>query len=246
MDEADKRETAASAELAGAVGFAASTGISSRHYIASQHLWAARHQARLCAELEADDDAAPFDIRHRTFAIGTVLSSVAFLEALVNEIFQDAADSATHISGRIEPLGEHCIALMAEFWNASEGGSRYVGVLDKFQMALLFADKPKFDSGANPYQDTKLLIGIRNRLVHFRPAWQTQGDIGRDEQRMRGKFADNRLMSELRNPWFPDKCLGAGCAEWSWQTSLRLADEWATRLEIPLTYVSDLGSWPQP
>ena len=68
----------------------------------------------------------PFDIQHRAYAVNAVLSAVVFLEALVNETFQDAADG--HAS-RIAPLDDRCIALMGEFWNASEAGGRYVGIL---------------------------------------------------------------------------------------------------------------------
>jgi hypothetical protein len=227
-------------------GLTDSVQISTRHYIASQHLWAAQHQARLCAEVEAEENAAPFDIRHRTFAIGAVLSSVAFLEALVNELFQDAADSEGAISGRIAPLGEKCIALMAEFWNATDNGARYIRALEKFQMALLFADKPRFDPGASPFQDVKLLIVIRNKLIHFRPAWQAQGDVAKEEQMLTGKFAENSLMAGMSSAWFPNKCLGAGCAEWAWRVSLLLADDWSARLNVPSSYRADLDTWPQP
>jgi hypothetical protein len=221
-----------------------SLSVASRHYIAGQHLWSARHYARLCAELETERTGkTAFDIQHRAYAVNAVLSAVVFLEALVNETFQDAADGQ---ASRIAPLDPRCVALMAEFWNASEAGSRYVGVLDKFQMALLFADRPRLDPGAAPYQDAKLLIGIRNRLVHFRPAWQSVGEETKEEAQVKGKFDPNALMAGTGNLWFPDKCLGAGCARWSWTTSLALADEWAKRLGIPRPYRSDNDSWPQP
>ena len=86
-------------------------------------------------ELEAEKTGkSAFDIQHRAYAVSAVLSAVVFLEALVNETFQDAADG--HAS-RIAPLDQRYIALMGEFWNASEMGGRYVSILDKYQMALL-------------------------------------------------------------------------------------------------------------
>jgi hypothetical protein len=221
-----------------------SLSVASRHYVAGQHLWSARHHARLCTKLEAEHmGKTPFDIQHRAYAVNAVLSAVVFLEALVNETFQDAADG--HAS-RIAPLDDRCIALMGEFWNASEAGGRYVGILDKYQMALLFADRPRLDPGAAPYQDARLLIGIRNRLVHFRPAFKSAGEESKEEAQLKGKFEQNALMAGMGNPWFPDKCLGAGCARWSWKTSLALADEWTKRLGIPRPYQADNDRWPQP
>jgi hypothetical protein len=172
--------------------------------------------------------------------MGAVMSSVAFLEALVNETFQDAADEHT---SRIVSLGPKCIELMREFWNASEAGGRFVGLLDKFQMALLFAEKSRLDPGGTPYQDVRLLIGIRNRLVHFRPV-TSSGVETKDEKQLRGKFAENQLMVGMGNPWFPSKCLGAGCAEWAWTKSLALADEWTQRLAIFQPY-SDVATQAQ-
>jgi hypothetical protein len=237
---ADKRRGSAGTPAS----LTASVSGASRHYVAGQHLWSARHYARLCTELEAEKmGKTAFDIQHRAYAVSAVLSAVVFLEALVNETFQDAADGQ---ASRIAPLDHRCIALMGEFWNASEAGSRYVGILDKFKMALLFADRPRLDPGGDPYQDAKLLIGIRNRLMHFRPAWTTAGEETREEGRLKGKFAPNALMAGTGNPWFPDKCLGAGCAQWSWKTSLALADEWTKRLGIPRPYQADNNSWPQP
>jgi hypothetical protein len=217
--------------------------VASRHYVAGQHLWSARHHARLCAELEAEKTGkTAFDIQHRAYAVSAVLSSVVFLEALVNETFQDAADGN---ASRIAPLDQRCIDLMGEYWNDSDGG-RHVSILEKFEKALLFADRPRLDRGATPYQDAKLLIGIRNRLVHFRPAWMTAGEQTKEEAKVKGKFAENALMAGKGNPWFPDKCLGAGCAQWSWETSLALADDWTKRLGIPRPYQADNDSWPQP
>jgi hypothetical protein len=225
-------------------GITGALSVASRHYVAGQHLWSARHHALLCAELEIEKTGrTPFDIQHRAYAVNAVLSAVVFLEALVNETFQDAADG--HAS-RIAPLDQRYIALMGEFWNASEMGGRYVSILDKYQMALLFADRRRLDPGAAPYQDAKLLIGIRNRLVHFRPAFTTAGEETKEEAQLKGKFAQNALMAGSGNPWFPDKCLGAGCAQWSWKTSLALADEWTKRLGIPRPYQADNDRWPQP
>jgi hypothetical protein len=229
------------------VGISDAAQVASRHYLTSQQLWSARHYGRLCAEREqACTGRANFDIPHRGYAISAVLSAVAFLDALVNEVFQDAADSSNDVGARIAPLGKQCIALMAEFWNATEAGSRYVDVLTKFQMALLFADTPRLDAGANPYQDAKLLVLLRNQLVHFRPAWTTHGQETKLEKQLSDKFPPNALLAGTGNPWFPDKCLGAGCAEWAWKSSLALADEWTKRLSLPRAYQSDMDGWPLP
>jgi hypothetical protein len=233
-------------------GFSSSVRPTARHYESGQHLWSARHYARLCANHETAllrGDLPIVDIQHRTYASSAVLSSVAFLESLGNEVFQDAADvTPDPVSDRIAPIGEQGIGLMGEFWN--ESASRYAGVLDKLQMALLFANKPRLDPGAFPYQDAKLLLGIRNLLVHFKPAWRTEGDETKLEQGLMGKkFPENPLMAGTGNAWFPFKCLGAGCSAWVCTVSQAVADEWTERLGIPRYYGDDsdrANKWPEP
>ena len=69
--------------------------VSMRGYFSTQHLWSAEHFIRLTAELEAAHTGeARFSIRHRSvLPLGAVGEAVAFLEAFVNELFQDAADA---------------------------------------------------------------------------------------------------------------------------------------------------------
>lgn len=73
------------------------------------------------------------------------------------------------MTARLPPLTKRCRDLMREFWELRSQSGRYTTVLDKYQMALVFAHKPKLDTGLNPYQDAALLVMLRNKLVHFLP-----------------------------------------------------------------------------
>jgi len=55
-----------------------------------------------------------FNIKHRAYVTNAVLSSSAFLEAAVNEVFDDVADNKR---GYIEPLSAECRRLMVGRWN---------------------------------------------------------------------------------------------------------------------------------
>jgi len=102
-----------------------------RVYYSSYHLWATEHFSYLAAEIE-DAHVGPkrLDVRHRAYVTGSLLSSVAFLEATVNELFQDAAD-------RHEPYLSALTAdqtrAMAAVWR---GNKAKVPILDKYQLAL--------------------------------------------------------------------------------------------------------------
>jgi hypothetical protein len=228
--------------VSSSIGITDAVSVATRHYLSSEHLWSARHNAQRCRQLE--DELAgkkDFDIEHRTSAMTSILAAVAFLEALVNETFQDAADTR-HVSDRVSPLTDQCRALMSEFWQATKNGERY-RLLEKYQMALLFAQEERFDTGANPYQDASDLVFLRNKLVHFRPAWQEWGKPDEVENRLKSKFDPSAFLSGTGNPWFPDKAIGAGCAEWACTSSRSFADAWTERLGIPRAYEADLKHW---
>lgn len=222
----------------------ASVVVSSRQYFSSQHLWSSYDSARRCAALEAELlGVAHYTVEHRTLAMNAVMSAVAFLEGLANEAFQDAADkdSGQHVSPRIEPLSAADVARLSEFWGASKQGEKYVSVLDKFQMALLLCERERFAKGENPYQDAHYLVELRNDLTHARPVSQEHGVP--DKKRQDGiatRFADNQLMVEAtQNPWYPDKCLGAGCAQWAADSARKLAEAWCDRLGLEPYFIQE-------
>ena len=77
-----------------ALGWVETATVSMRGYLSTQHLWSAEHFTRLAAELEAAHTGeARFSIRHRSYVLGAVGEAVAFLEAFINELFQDAQDA---------------------------------------------------------------------------------------------------------------------------------------------------------
>jgi hypothetical protein len=71
--------------------FAAS--VSMRAYFSAYHLWAAKRFAKLADATE--DDAEGFNIGNRAFVTSAVLSAAAFLEAAINEIYDDVVDGYT-------------------------------------------------------------------------------------------------------------------------------------------------------
>jgi hypothetical protein len=100
------------------VGFTGPTSIMSS-LKSVQHLWTARHNAELCRRREVViAGKRPIDVQHRSYATTAVLMSVAFLEATVNEVFEDATDDR-HVGQRVELLEPRVRAMLASFWEQS-------------------------------------------------------------------------------------------------------------------------------
>jgi hypothetical protein len=226
-----------------------------RTYFSRHHILGAAHFARQSAHLEASHaSGTPFDhvvFEHRGYVIGAVLSSTAFLEAAINEVFADAADQRDNEVKKRLP--EDTVRLLADMWRLGVPRTSRYKVLEKYQIALTLARHPKLAEGRQPYQDTALLVDLRNALthaepetsVHSTPAIGPAAALHKFEKQLRTKFPESALFAPGGNAYFPDKCLGHGCAEWSVTTALAFADDFFKRtgLSRPLEgYRDRLGT----
>jgi hypothetical protein len=168
---------------------------------------------------------------HRGYVMGSIFSTVAFVEATINELFKDATEPYMP-AGPISQVPESVKSLLAEQWR--QGVSRF-DTLSKYQTALNLAGKQPLDPGRQPYQDARSLIKLRNKLIHYEPEWSTvEHPI---ERELQGKFPENPFVpTYVGNPFYPDRCLSHGCAKWSVKSSLALTEEFHTRLGTTPTY----------
>jgi hypothetical protein len=206
-----------------------------RPYFSSYHLWAARHFFVLSRNVENEEGRRPrFDIKHRAYVMNCIFSAVAFLEAAINELFQDIADGHESYVANLDADSKR---LMSDFWQFTEQRNRSAfNLLDKYQIALTFLRKQQFASGHQPYQDAAVVVKLRNELVHYKPR-SLGGDVEHTlAKQLTRKFQDNTLMSGSGNPSFPDKCLGYGCAEWSIHSATVFTDEFFGRIGVVPNY----------
>jgi hypothetical protein len=185
---------------------------------------------------------ANLQLRHEVFVLNSVLSSVSFLESTINELYADVADEAYYFA---DEKHEVLLRLIGAKWKNEKNFDR-APLLSKYQKILNIAGMPSFDEGDQAFANLRILIEIRNHLMHYTREWVVIGDgetcgAGEEttgwkfEKTLRQKFATNPLA--LKNqPFFPNKCLGHGCAEWAFVNSLIFTDEFFRRLELPAPY----------
>lgn len=233
----------------GGGGFTSSGSLTARvgvrDYFATEHLWNARHMAELCAAREESlvaDDFRGIDRAVRAFAVGAILESVAFLEALINSVWQDAADhdpADPTRNPRLGGLSDESIARLRGLWR-NDRVERSLSVLDKFQVALTCADKPPINLGEAPGQIVSGIILFRNDLVHFKPAVQWTDEVHRLEQRLRPRLDDNPLLHP--NPWFPHHMLSASGARLAYEISREFASLWWTQMGLTWAQFSEFDA----
>ncbi len=203
-----------------------------RSYYSSQHLWAAEHFVRLAASYECEHaDAERISIQHRAYVMTAVSEAVAFLEAFINELYQDAADG----SGAADGLPPEMVRLMTEYWRSTDRGHS-VEITKKYDMVRVFAAQPRADAGRRPNDDVKYLIKLRNWLLHYRP--KTIGEKTPENviDHVRGRFSDNPFLAGSGNLWFPDHALGAGCADWAVRSVRTFVDEFVAAVDCVANY----------
>lgn len=138
--------------------------VTTRDYSSTHFLWAARHFASLAAQIERAPRGA-FDIELRAFVLASVQMSVGFLEASVNEVFQDAVDGHEPY---LEHLPPEAVRRMAQVWLPPYNGERSQA-LDKYQILLDCCDAARLDPGVMPFQAAQRVVRVRNEIAHFRP-----------------------------------------------------------------------------
>ena len=201
-----------------------------RAYFSPYHLFSANHFLELAASIEDSHTGRDhFDFYHNSFVIGSIISSATFLEAAINEIYQDVFDEHNNY---IEPLDNDARKALKSFWSKYERSS----ILRKYQFALTTAKLEPFPEKENPYADVDLAIQLRHQLIHYKPETFGGGESHELTEVLGGKFKLNPLMSSPSNQFFPDKCLGKGCAEWVLKSCLSLADEFFERIQITPNY----------
>ena len=195
-----------------------------RQHIYSAHLFAERSQA-----LEGRDpgDVSPEDKwRHGAYVTGAVFVACAFLEASINELYLELQNLGESGKPRL-PSRE--LALLSRVWPEVAGSP----ILHKYQVALSLADADSYDESKPPFVDAESLLRLRDALLSSSAEWDDKrGKRQTLEKRLRTKFPPNALAS-AKAPWFPDRCLGAGCATWAVKTVQVFSDDFCHRMGIP-------------
>lgn len=207
-----------------------------RLYFSTYHLWAAKDFAKEASTIEAAHTGeAQFDIRHRALVMSSIIEAGAFLESVINELFKDCFDGyEVYLLG----LSKSQIGLLGEQWARwHEKGRSAPPTLEKFDAALKCCCIESFGRDRTPYQDAKLGLLIRNALIHSTPESLFSGEGHRFDS-LKSRFPSNSLMSGSGNAYFPDKCLGAGCAHWACLSMRAFADAFFEKLTVKPNYQS--------
>ena len=195
----------------------------SRHHIISAHNFA--ESAELLESEDPGDIATEEKWRYRAYVTAAVLSSAAFLEAAINELYLELQKVTQSEDSHLR----HELALLVNAWPQIAKSP----VLQKYQIALSVTDADPYNEDAPPYSDADSLLRLREALLSYSAEWDdARGKHHVLEERLKDAFPPSPLVSSQR-PWFPDRCLGSGCAKWAVKTVQLFTNDFYKRMALP-------------
>ncbi len=202
-------------------------GIGIKTYYSIQRAQAAAYFARQATSVEKNisDETGNEAVVLKAYVASTLFSSVAFLEALANELFADAAQPE---GGHLSSVPEAARALMAGLGETE--AVQKAPVLAKFDLLLLSAGKVPLPKNQAPYQVTSTLVRLRNEIVHYKASFF---DVGSEGMVRPGSFHNSNLPKQIKD-LFPsrtsaeglvtDGWMSSGCARWASTSAVTHAD----------------------
>ena len=181
-----------------------------------------------------DSDQLRFSLELRGHVLSAVIHSTAFMEATIGEVLQDAHDD--HHSPKIDKVDARTIDNWKALWTALDGGSSG-SALPHFRAAMLAARLSAPDEGAQPWQDAKLLVRLRNHLIHYRP----EAAFADDPQKLVLNLS-NRLQPSptTANEGGVGRFLSAECARWSVEGATSLVEYFTELTGVIPNYLQTL------
>jgi hypothetical protein len=235
-----------------AIGHGSALSLAARTYFSGLHMQSAAKFVRAARETESqgnphfDSDVIQVQVTQVT---GAVLTTVAFLEATINEIFVDADEEANGgcVSAMLEADRRH----LARFWRLEIPRTAAYPIVRKYEVALAILRREELDRGSTIYENAQAVIRLRNALVHFEPSWyehvvgenRTDDSMDKLERTLRGKFPLSPLVGDI-SAFFPARSLGYGCARWALRSAVELTDRFFNRLGMEPTYEHLRGTLP--
>ena len=217
-----------SAPRGGRAGYAGEDATWSRDRLSRHHIISAHNFADSADKIENEDpgEVEPGEKwRYRAYVTAAVLSAAAFLEASINELYLEL-QKVTHSE---DSHLRHELALLVNAWPQIVASP----VLQKYQIALTVTDADQYNEDVSPFADAESLVRLRAALLSYGPEWDdARGKHHVLEERLKDAFPPSPLVSASR-PWYPDRCLSAGCAKWAVKTVQVFTNDFYKRMALP-------------
>ncbi|MHA1540471.1 MAG: hypothetical protein ACTSXL_00755 [Alphaproteobacteria bacterium] len=195
-------------------------------------------------DIKLDSNTGGLFAEHREYCISTIIHSFCYLEAYINEVITNSVLKGKIIlfhssfieTLKLTPENKHTEIRIENIHREKIGFTLLSKLnedscLDKYNTFLKIITGKKFTKGDEPYQSIEALRKLRNYFVHTKHETFSDSKTHKLEDLLKSKFDTNTLIHEnSTNSFFPDKCLGAGCAIWAYISICNFVEEFQSRI----------------
>jgi len=181
---------------------------------------------------------------YKSYSISSIILSIAFFESTINEFFDDISNNITLTStdNQSKIINEHYILMVKNFKNEKILRKSGFKMFEKYNTALILGGKSPISKDEKISKELTILVELRNELVHADAEWvwldenekMQKSKTRKFEEKLKNKFDPNPYVKG--GPFFPNRCIGYGCAKWAISTVVNYSDEFFKRMELVPRY----------
>jgi hypothetical protein len=137
-------------------------------YLSIHHAKSAAHFVRCANQVKVENIRLSSEIGVNVSA--AILSSIAFLEATVNELFSEAESDSNKWLKNITIESKKLITTLSNIDSIDRAS-----ILEKYEIFLVSANLEPIPKGSKIYQNIKEVIYLRNKITHYKASWLDAG-----------------------------------------------------------------------
>ena len=166
-------------------------------------------------------------------AVGAIFTAVAFVEAVINEIWEDAVDERVRLG--LPRLGWIRELPRKQF----DRFTKQKPTLWRYQRTLEGCQLEEMDRQADPFLAVEACIQLRHAFTHYRPGWSAVDEPSPIDELLAGKFEIDFDSVGGQVPsngagLFPRGCMTRECADWAIGACGDFVREFLDRMADPL------------
>lgn len=198
-----------------------------RYSFTAQFLRGATLFARRSREIEdSEGQTITEDLisEHRACVVAAIMQSAAALESEMSEILLHGPGH--HLgSDRNDHRAHDFLIPLADIIDDEP-------TLNRYDLVLHLLNKPPLNHDVNPYQDTNLLIKLRNEIIHYKSKWGEEMERQKLFTSLKNlRFEKPKFVSPHTN-FFPHQFLSASCASWVVITATNFIDHFFSLIDF--------------
>lgn len=207
------------------------------NYLSDSHIHSAILFANQARKIEEDNkDKAPYYIvagewersPHTSYIIGSIVFSVAFLEAFINEKYKLVEiELREGYAGSFLKIDWSTREAIRNKWNENDKRD----TISKFDLLSAYIKNKKLYKGDCLFDNIRDISKLRNYLIHYKPDTIQYPsheneivEIHELGKKLKRKKFDINPLVHSQSPFFPKKCLSYGCAKWAITSVIDFAD----------------------